>query len=102
METTYDMDLLLSSAAASTVPIQAAVPGKQIVVHGLRLTAAGDQTVTIKRGATTLEVFNLTKGVPLVLPLRKRPYFVTGTNEALNATLGAAIQTDGRFETSFA
>jgi hypothetical protein len=98
----YEADLLYSAATAGTTAVQAGVSGKKTWVYGMRATAGGAQQLTIKRGTTTLETINLVAGVPFILPLRKRCYFKTDDNEALNVTTGQAVQTDIRFEATVA
>lgn len=97
-EPSYDQKIGFSAAAAATTALVAATSGARTSVQGLRMTAGGTVVVTIKSGTNVLEIFNLVAGVPLVLPLRTKPYMRTNKGEALNITLGAAIQVDAQFE----
>jgi hypothetical protein len=94
----YDTDIKLSINTATTTEAMAAMSGKCNRVQGMRISAAGTGIVTIKRGTTALESFNCIAGTQIMLPLRKRAYFISAANEAINITTSAAVQIDIRIE----
>ena len=97
-EPQFDKTLTFSAAAAATTSLAAATVGARHRIHGMRITAAGAVVVTLQSAGNVLEKFNLVAGVPLVLPLRTPAYMRTNENEALQITLGGAVQVDAAFE----
>ncbi len=86
----------ISSAAATTVAVVAAVASQTTRLHGLILVAAADCTIQIASAATGRSgVMQLIKGVPFILPISERPWYTTGVNEALNIVQGQAVQLSG-------
>lgn len=96
-------DTVLSQTRISTNvqgdnTIVAAVVGKNTRVYSLRLNAVASVTVTVKRGSTSLEAFQLVAGVPVILYLRDNPYYKTAVNEAFVVNLAGAVQVEGMVE----
>ena len=73
--------------------------GKRIRVRGCILTAAGTQDVTFESDSTSLGAINFVAGSSFVLlPLDGgvgEAWLVCVEGEAVNITLGQAVQTDG-------
>lgn len=95
-----DALLTINTAASGDTTLVAASAGQSCKVHSLRLSVAGAVIVTIKRGATVLEVFNFAGVERMTLPLRFQPYYQTATNEALVINLSGAVQCNGALEYS--
>jgi len=90
---------VVSANTSGSTPLLAATPGQTNRVHGLRLSVAGAVVVSILDGATLLERFNFAgNGGGIVLDLREKPYYTGSVNTALNISLSAAVQVDGRLE----
>ncbi len=88
-----------NAAGSGDTTLVAAVSGQTTRVHRLRLSAAGATIVTIKRGSTSLEVFNLAgNGDGVILPLSEEPYYITAANETFVLNSSAAVQVDGYLE----
>lgn len=88
-----------NAAASGDTSLVAAVAGLVTRVYGLRLSVAGATVVTLKRGATVLEVFNFAAADTMPpLDLRELPYYVTAVNEAFVLNSSAAVQVDGQLE----
>ena len=91
--------LRINTAASGDTALVAAAPGLRCRVHGLRLSVAGAVIVSIKAGATVLEVFNFVgAGTMTPLVLRFQHYYQTAPNEALNINLSGAVQCNGALE----
>ena len=86
------------STATDTTIIAAPGTGKRLRIHGLRLSAAAAQKLTVKAGATALEAFNLAAGSQVDLPLRVQPYYTLPENTAFVGTSTTTGGTDGRVE----
>lgn len=87
----------IDAAAAADVAIAAAVADQKTRLYQIVLVAAADVTITVKSASTALTgAMTLTKGVPFILPFNGEPWFATAVNEALNITLGGAVQVSGR------
>lgn len=90
---------VISANAAGSTALLAAVAGQKHSVQGLRISVAGAVVVSILDGATLLERFNFAgNGGGIVLDLRGKPYYTGSVNTALNISLSAAVQVDGRLE----
>ena len=76
----------------------AAVSGQTTRVHRLRLNVAAANTITIKDGATTLEVLNFTGAGFLTYDFASRPWYKTSANTALVLNVGSANQVNGVVE----
>jgi len=95
----HDSTLRINTASSGDTELVAAVTGASTKVYGLRLSVAGAVIVTIKRGSTTLEVFNFAAaGTMAPLALRDAPYYQTASNEALTINLSGAVQCNGVLE----
>lgn len=95
----HDRTLRINTNTSGDGDLVAAVSGATTKVYGLRLSVAGAVIVTIKRGSTTLEVFNFAAaGTMAPLALREEPYYQTGSNEALVINLSGAVQVNGVLE----
>lgn len=98
---TSDLSFLTvtNAAASGDTSLVAAVASQTTRVYSMRLSVAGATVITIKRGSTTLEKFNMAgAGGAVVLDLRDRPYYKTATNEALVLNSSTAVQIDGVLE----
>ena len=95
-----DQQLRIDNAAASgDITLVTPGTGQSVKVHALRLSVAGAVIVTLKRGSTTLEVFNFAgAGSMPPLELRQAPYYQTGAAEALVLNASGAVQVNGRLE----
>lgn len=90
---------VVNASASGSTELLAAVGGQKHSVQGLRLSVAGAVIVSILDGATLLERFNFAgAGGGIVLDLRGKPYYTGSANTALNISLSAAVQVDGRLE----
>lgn len=87
-----------NSASASQLSLVAGVASQTTRIHSLRLNAPAAVTVTLKCGSTVKEVFDLTAGGLINLPLRDRPYFKSLANEAVTLDFSAAVQVNGVIE----
>lgn len=90
-----------NAAALGDTTLVAAAAGKATRVYSLDISVAGATIVTLRRGATVLQVFNFAGvGGIVVKDLRELPYYVTGVNEALILNSSVAVQVDGMFESA--
>lgn len=87
---------------ASSGEVVAAVAGKRIRVVSYVMVAAGAVTVRIDSATTPISgVMSLITGTPLVVPhapegvAGQKGYMQTAQGEALNLTLGGAVQVSG-------
>jgi len=80
---------------AATHEVVAAVAGKTYKVVKCFLIAASAVDVTFKSATTVISGGVLTGITSLLLPLDGKPWFTCAAGEALNITLGGAVQTSG-------
>jgi len=90
--------VVVNTAAIGDTTISTATAGQTTRVHRMRLNVAGATTLTIKSGATTLEVLKFAAAGFLVYDFATRPWYVTAANSALVISNSAAVQVDGVVE----
>ena len=87
------------SAAAQFALVEPPAATKKIRVRGCILSAVASQDVTFESNNTTLSPANLSENYSLVLPPTDggvgEAWLECAKGEALNITLGQAVQTDG-------
>lgn len=88
----------LSTAAIGDTTVSTATASQTTRVHRMRLSVAGATVLTIKSGATTLEVLRFPAAGFLIYDFAARPWYVTAANAALVVSNSAAVQVDGVFE----
>lgn len=84
---------------AATGDIVAAVAAKRIRVYAAQLVAAGAVTAQFKSsaaGTSLTGAMSMITGVPVTFPYNEKGWFETDVaNQALNLTLGGAVQVSG-------
>ncbi|MDP3598608.1 MAG: hypothetical protein Q8S75_16605, partial [Nitrospirota bacterium] len=91
------LEAVINVATAADHDIVAAVAGQVIKVWKLALWSNGDQTLTIKDGATALAgAMDFAQGGKLVLPKDADPWFTLSVNSPFRLTITQAAQLSGR------
>lgn len=89
-------EVIVSPFAVSPRPFP---EGSRIRIRGGFLTAVGTQQITFESDSTTLNLFRVSAGSPLVMkPLGGgvgEAWFECDADEAFNITLGQAVRTSG-------
>lgn len=99
---------VINAAASGANEIIPAVAGKKIIVQGYLLVAAGAVTATWKSATTALSgAMSLITGTPVPAPIggdrmEVVPWLETASGEALNLTLGGAVQVSGHITYQYA
>ncbi len=87
---------IIDKATAATHEIVAAVAGKKIRVLGFYAVAAGAVVATWKSATTAVTgAMTMATGVAVHAPPAGFGWFETAAGEALNLTLGGAVQVSG-------
>lgn len=89
---------IVNTAAIGDTTVSTATASQTSRVHRMRLNVAGATNLTVKSGATTLEVLKFAAAGFLVYDFSTRPWYVTATNAALVISNSAAVQVDGVVE----
>lgn len=89
---------VLNSAVIGDSTASSATAGQTTRVHRMRLNVAGATTLTVKSGATVLEVLKFAAAGFLVYDFAPRPWYVTAANQPLVISNSAAVQVDGVVE----
>lgn len=84
----------LNVAVVGPSPLIAGVALQTIRVHGITLIPSASVAMTLL-SAATVKIGPMTSANPIVMPFNEKPYFSCGAGEALNLTLGAAVQVGG-------
>lgn len=88
----------ITFAATGDQTIVSATASQTTRIYRLRLTVAGLTNITVKDGATTLEVIQFPAAGMLILDFNTRPYWVTSANSAFILNSSAAVAVEGRVE----
>ncbi len=89
---------IVNTAAIGDTTVSTATASQTTRVHRMRLNVAGATNLTVKSGATTLEVLKFAAAGFLVYDFSTRPWYVTAANQALVISNSAAVQVDGVVE----
>ena len=84
--------------ATADQTIVAATAAQTTKAHRLRLSIAGATNISIKDGATVLEVFQFAGAGALILDFSERPYYVTTANTAFVIASSALVAVEGRID----
>lgn len=88
----------LNISSATTTAVVAAVASQTTRVYRARIYVTGANTLTVKNGATTLEVIPFAGAGSLVLDIESDPYWATSVNAALNITTSTSATVNGVIE----
>lgn len=89
---------VLSTNTVGDTTVSSATASQTTRVHRMRLNVAGATTLTVKSGATVLEVLKFAAAGFLVYDFATRPWYTTAANAALVISNSAAVQVDGVVE----
>lgn len=98
LSTTELTPVVVNTAAIGDTTISTATVGQTTRVHRFRLNVGGATTVTVKSGATVLEVLKFAGAGFLTYDYSPRAWYMTAANAALVLSNSAAIQVDGVVE----